>query len=123
MRLGFARLLMILTALWLPLQMAAAVAMPLCEHGAPQQRDEAMMHCEHGEAHEQPISAAHDGDAHDGHVCNACSFCHLAGTSAVPSSIFVPLAATQAYDYTLPVALVLISHIPEQPQRPPIPLA
>ena len=126
MRLGCARLLLILTALWLPLQTVAAVAMPLCMHGAPQQtqqHDEAMMHCEHGEVHEQTDSAVHDGDANGGHVCNACSFCHLAGVSALPASILMPPVALQAHDYTLPTAPVLISHIPEQPQRPPRTLA
>lgn len=104
----FKSYLLILIALWLPLQAAAAVTMPFCRHAAEPVATEAA-HC-----HEQVVESVAAGDID----CDNCSICHLASTGFL-------LAATEALP---PLAMSVLvakiemasaSHIPEPPQQPP----
>lgn len=105
----FKSFLLILIALWLPIQAAAAVTMPFCRHAAEPVATEAA-HC-----HEQMDASTNAAGAID---CDNCQMCHLAtagfllaATEALPllaMSILVPK-----------LALVSASHIPEPPQQPP----
>lgn len=118
-------LLLMLLALWLPLQAAAAVTMPFCRPAAapesgpvaasvatPSASAEPTPHCH--ELHDQPPLT---GDLPFDN-CDNCEICHLAsagfllaiGPAATPAtvSILVPHAA-----------LASASHIPEPPQQPP----
>jgi hypothetical protein len=103
--------LLIIIALWLPLQAAAAVTMPFCRHAAEPVATEAA-HC-----HQQVVESAATAMAAD-FDCDNCAMCHLASAGFL-------LAATEALP---PLAmsilvpkldLVSASHIPEPPQQPP----
>lgn len=99
--------LLILLALWLPIQAAAAVTMPFCRH-APEPAVIEAPHC-----HEQAADSA--AAAVD---CDNCGLCHLASAGFL-------LAPTDAF--ALHAASILVprptmasaSHIPEPPQQPP----
>lgn len=97
----------ILIALWLPLQAAAAVAMPFCRH-APEPVAAEATHC-----HEQVANAAaSDID------CDNCGLCHLASAGfllAPTDSFMLPATSIRVPKLTTASA----SHIPEPPQQPP----
>ncbi len=103
----FNSFLLILIALWLPLQAAAAVAMTFCRH-APEPVAAEATHC-----HGHVVNAA-AGDID----CDNCGLCHLASAGFL-------LAPTDSF--MLPAASILVpqpviasaSHIPEPPQQPP----
>ncbi|NWG32460.1 MAG: hypothetical protein HXY29_13340 [Rhodocyclaceae bacterium] len=104
--------LLILIALWLPLQAAAAVTMPFCRH-APKPLAETSAHC-HEEAAEQTAPAiAGDLD------CDNCSLCHLACTGFLLANTVVTPAALAANILVPGPQLAQASHIPEPPQQPP----
>lgn len=100
---------LILIALWLPIQAAAAVTMPFCRH-APDQVATVAAHC-----HEQMEESS---AALDDFNCDNCQMCHLAtagfllaGVESLPprtASVLVPK-----------LERVSTSHIPEPPQQPP----
>ena len=105
----FKGFLLILLALWLPIQAAAAVTMPFCRHATEPVAIEAA-HC-----HEQIDSEANTVVSVD---CDNCAMCHLASAGFL-------LAAGEA---SPPLALSVMvpklqvasaSHIPEPPQQPP----
>ena len=105
----FKGFLLILLALWLPIQAAAAMTMPFCRH-APEPVATEAAHC-----HEQmDVSSNAAGDID----CDNCAMCHLASAGFL-------LAAGEA---SPPLALSVMvpklqvasaSHIPEPPQQPP----
>lgn len=119
---------LLITALWLPLQAVAAVAMPFCRHAAEQAVPaETLMHEEHcpGHAVEAGLSsgsmvatsvAADSGCAQD---CDGCELCHLASAGyllpAVPTATSLP----PAHDFAANPVLASPSFIPEPPQHPP----
>ena len=118
----FARLLVLFAALWLPLQAVTALAMPFCRHGAPQavvQTEVAAMPCEHAAEHAPAPTHSPDKAGQVCHACDNCSYCHLAGASALPLALNAQPEFPAARDYALPAERILVSHIPEQPQRPP----
>ena len=89
---------LLITALWLPLQAVAAIAMPFCRHAAEQavQLDAAAAeeHC-HGHGGNDaspPGSAAVDQD------CDGCELCHLAG-----AGYMLPAMATAESHRFLPM--------------------
>ncbi len=103
---------LVLIALWLPLQAAAAVTMPFCRHAMETLvTEEAASHPCHQMVDEGVTLSA---DV----ACDNCEMCHLAtagyllaATEAVPplaASILVPRLKS-----------VSASHIPEPPQQPP----
>jgi hypothetical protein len=99
--------LLILLALWLPIQANAALTMPFCRH-APEPVAAETTHC-----HEQMVNAAaSDID------CDNCGLCHLAsaGFLLAPTDTF-PLHAASILVPKLQAASA--SHIPEPPQQPP----
>jgi hypothetical protein len=99
--------LLILVALWLPLQAAAAWTMPLCRHAAEReaaqqaQAGAAYAHCHEGmaAADDAPAPAADLG-------CDNCGICHLTSAGYMPVLVARPVTAPP-------------SHIGEPPQQPP----
>lgn len=106
--------LLILIALWLPIQAAAAVTQSFCHHqAAPVATDAAS-------CHEQQLSAS--GAAGDIQVataaCDNCTLCHLAGASFLPAPAdTLPLHVTSMLVARL--AADSASYIPDPPQQPP----
>jgi hypothetical protein len=111
---SFRRLLLCWMIAWLPISGAMAAAMPFggtVASIAPS--DAAVMD-------ESPAAMpCHDGDAVTSGACDHCELCHIASSMIPPS-----LAAIDAHAmHDLPVSFPrddFISHIPEQPQRPPL---
>lgn len=106
--------LLILVALWLPLQAAAAVTMPFCRHAAERAAMDTMhvaAHC-HEQMDESSAATAGDFD------CDNCAMCHLAtaGYLLVTAEALPPLMANILVPKLKPVSS---SHIPEPPQQPP----
>lgn len=107
-------LFLILIALWLPLQAAAAVTMPFCRHALEQaathEAAQAATHCH--DPMEAAAPAASDVD------CDNCQMCHLATAGYLLSAReTLPSLATSILVATFkPVSA---SHIPEPPQQPP----
>lgn len=120
----FRRLVLLVVALWLPVQAVAGVAMPLCRGGH-----------ESAATHEVPDHPAASGHAHhagdhgastedrsgtDPLVCDHCGFCHLASAAMLPgcepatpperahalvaSSTWAPHARCLAPDFRPPIA-------------------
>lgn len=105
------RLLAVLLIFCLPLQLQAAMLMPICQHGldgavAPAQQSS---HCQH-DAGDSSAPAGH-GDS-----CDRCGLCHL--VVAMPVTPDLP-AMPALRDYALPTGEGHLSHIPEAPQEPP----
>lgn len=101
---------LILIALWLPIQAAAAVTMPFCRHAAEPLAAEAA-HC-----HEQVAEAVAASDID----CDNCAMCHLATAGyLLTAADALPLRTTSVLIPKL--AAVSASHIPEPPQQPPRP--
>jgi hypothetical protein len=99
---------LILIALWLPIQAAAAVTMPFCRHAQEQVAMEATP------CHEQMVESVAPTDID----CDNCQMCHLAtaGFLLAGSETLIPLAA----NILVPkLALISASHITEPPQQPP----
>ncbi len=90
---------LLITALWLPLQAVAAVAMPFCRHAAEQavQFDAAVAeeHCHgHGGSDAPPPgSAAADQD------CDGCELCHLAGAGYMLPAMAMAESLPPARDF------------------------
>lgn len=115
MRSRLARLLLLLTALWLPLQAVAGINMKLCMHAAAAAQVVAEP-CPFHAAAAAP-SAAPDPAADSG--CDRCGICHLAGACYMPAAeAGVALLPAPPVFQPAPVA-TRASHIPEPPQQPP----
>ncbi len=130
MRSRLARLLVFFAVLWLPLQTVAALVMPSCRHAAEQmiqpvhsQHD--MTHCQRAEDQAGDGRAESDnGQPADAeHACHACGFCHLAGAAALPTAPAGPAYLPSAQRHALPAERPHVSHVPDQPRRPPRTLA
>lgn len=110
--------LLILIALWLPIQAAAAVTMPFCRH-APQQAAAKAAPC-HLQMDESATSAVVGFDDAVGGFddCDNCELCHLACSGfLLAAADLVPLLTA---DILVPkLQFASVSHIPEPPQRPP----
>jgi hypothetical protein len=112
---------LLITALWLPLQAVAAIAMPFCRHAAGQamQLDAAAeAHChDHmaGDGGETPLPghAAVDQD------CDGCELCHLASAGYLLPAAAVAASVTAVRDFVARPVLASPSFIPEPPQHPP----
>lgn len=108
-------ILMILLALWLPLQAVAAWAMPFCAHAAAAVSEDAQAmpaHCHH-EAEAAPASTAAGFD------CDNCGMCHLASAGYLFASA-QPLAISPAAAKPLfPPLMSHRSYIGDPPQHPP----
>lgn len=117
-----ARFLLLVAALWLPVQTGAALAMPLCHHAPLQAAVEMADHTamEAGApCHETatPDQAAHDAG------CDNCQICHMAGAGFMPTTAMSTGLMPAANAYSLPAIMAPRSHIGEPPQHPPRPAA
>jgi hypothetical protein len=121
MRRWFRLLPLLITALWLPLQAVAAVAMPFCRHAAEQAAAaDATTHEEHcpGHAMESPtvdVPAAIDCDQD----CDGCELCHLASAGYMPAAVVTAAHPSVSRDFQLRTVLASPSFVPEPPQHPP----
>lgn len=118
MRRWFRMLPLLITALWLPLQAVAAIAMPFCRHAAeqvvPLDAAVAEAHCHgHGGDDAPPASAAADQD------CDGCELCHLASAGYMLPAMATAESLPSARDFAARPFLASPSHIPEPPQHPP----
>jgi len=111
----FARFLLLVTALWLPVQTMAALSMPMCRHA---QEQAASLAAEAGAATHCHEAAAPDQLAHDA-GCDNCEMCHMAGAGFMPSAALVAGLMPVGNDYVLPAPAAPPSHIAEPPQHPP----
>lgn len=117
---AFRRLLLCWMIAWLPVSGAMAAAMPFAGKVATVAPADATMLAA-GAPDETPAGMpCHDGDQATTGACDHCELCHIASSMIPPS-----LAAIDAHAvHDLPVSFPcddFISHIPEQPQRPPLP--
>lgn len=115
--------IVLLLLLWLPLQGFAASGMAGCRH-EQMQPEHHMMQGMHGCCHEQMQTAEHSSQPdqhqhHHGANCDDCGYCHLSSFTAIPAvaAVFAaaPVTRFTSFDIVHPA-----SHIPEQPQRPPL---
>lgn len=118
MRNRFVRLLLLFTALWLPVQTMAAMSMPLCRHALEQsmagvgtEQAGVAVHC-----HETTVP---DQAAHDDGACDNCEQCHLACAGFMPSAPLVTDLVPAEQRYMLPAIAAPASHIVEPLQHPP----
>jgi putative hemolysin len=115
----FKSFLLILCALWLPLQAATAVAMPFCSHaGEPAAQVEAAQASDH--CHEQGGAAGKSTASDLG--CDNCGMCHLTSAGYIPPAT-VPLPAPVASALVAKQLLASRSFIAEPPRHPPRPLS
>lgn len=114
--------LLILIALWLPIQAAAALAMPFCrhaaEHSAPAAAVQSPAPChEHAGNAADPAGGA-GVDVVSDLGCDNCEMCHLASAGYIPPAAAVlPLAAANVF--VAQPMFAAHSHIAEPPQQPP----
>jgi hypothetical protein len=107
--------LLILCALWLPLQAAAALTMPFCSHaGEASTQVAAVPSPEHCHEHDGAAGKSSTGDL----GCDNCGMCHLASAGYIPSAAAV-LPAPVASSFVAQPVFVSTSHISEPPQHPP----
>jgi len=110
---------LLITALWLPLQAVAAVAMPFCRHAAEQAAAaDAMTHEEHCPGHAMEsaaVPAAIDCDQD----CDGCELCHLASAGYMPAAAATAVQPLVGRDFQLRPVLASRSFVPEPPQHPP----
>ncbi|MDP2793579.1 MAG: hypothetical protein Q8O25_05785 [Sulfurisoma sp.] len=111
---------LLITALWLPLQAVAAVAMPFCRHATEQAVPaEAMTHEEHCPGHAVEAAATPAAAGSDcAQDCDGCELCHLTGAGCMPAAT-TTAHLPAARDFVPRSVLVSPSFVPEPPQHPP----
>ena len=108
----FKGLLLLLIALWLPVQATMAATLSFCRHTTKP----ATVETSHCLAHAMQQSVAAPEPERE-ISCDNCALCHLASAVFLTSSDTLPLpAASRLAVY--PIA-AFASHIPEPPQQPP----
>lgn len=107
-------LLMLLVALWLPIQAASALAMPFCRHAVGAMEQQAAVHGE-AHCHEQSVPASEPVATLD---CDNCEMCHLATAGYLPATAANPLPEAASVLVALR-SLALHSHVGDPPQQPP----
>ncbi|RLJ68510.1 hypothetical protein [Sulfurisoma sediminicola] len=118
MRRWFRLLPLLITALWLPLQAVAAIAMPYCRHAAEQvvalDASASEAHCRGHAGNDAPSAgAAADQD------CDGCELCHLASAGYMLPAVAMAGHLPPARDFEARPVLASPSFIPEPPQHPP----
>lgn len=113
MRSRVARFLLILAALWLPLQAVAGIAMDIGAKAQAAAMDGADMgeHC----AFHDPVPDPAAGEDN----CNNCGVCHLAGAGYVPVTEIRTGALPVVRSFAASAAPPVPSRSPEPPQHPP----
>jgi hypothetical protein len=107
---------LLITALWLPLQAVAAIAMPFCRHAADHAAmAEAVLAESHCSGHAASDAAAAAGDQD----CDGCELCHLASAGYMLPAAAAAAHVVPARDFTARPVLASPSFIPEPPQHPP----
>jgi hypothetical protein len=109
-------ILLILLAVWLPIQASAAIAMSLCRHTTTAPATEEVTHCQaHMAQSAQSVAVV---DLENDTACDNCALCHLASAGFLlgPNETF-PLHSASILVPKLMTASA--SHIPEPPQQPP----
>ena len=117
-----ARFLLLVAALWLPVQTSAALAMPFCHHASLQVAVEMADHAAMGAGAPCHETAIPDQAAHDA-GCDNCQICHMAGAGFMPSTVSPTGLMPAANAYSRPAIMAPPSHISEPPQQPPRPVA
>jgi hypothetical protein len=113
-------ILMILIALWLPLQAVASWAMPVCVHAtAPVSAAPTVVetgaHC-HEYLDDTPVPSA---SAFECDSCDNCGICHLASTGFLPAVVGTAAVSLTACVLVPTQILASPSHIGDPPQQPP----
>ncbi len=106
----FKSYLLILVALWLPLQAAAAVTMPFCRHAAEQVPMDTV-HC-HEQVDASSAPAVGDFD------CDNCAICHLATAGYLLATATRTISAASG-SFVASLALSPASYIGDLPLQPP----
>jgi ABC-type nickel/cobalt efflux system permease component RcnA len=119
MRSRFARLLLILTALWLPLQAVAGMTMKIVTPAmAPAVQDQVVEDACPYHRHTEAAAPEKSQPAQQ-HDCDSCGVCHLAATGYVHvAALAVAMVPTTNTLVAAPTK-ERASHIPEPPQYPP----
>jgi hypothetical protein len=112
---------LLITALWLPLQAVAAVAMPFCRHAVEQAAAaDAMAHEEHCPGHAMESAAVAVPVAIDcAQDCDGCELCHLASAGYMPAAAPAAARLPATRDFQARPVLASPSFISEPPQHPP----
>lgn len=122
MRRRFHLFLLLITALWLPLQAVAAIAMPFCRHAAEQALQQGVAadgdHCP-GHAGAEAPPADNGGSASSDQDCDGCELCHLASAGYLLPATGTAGRLPPARDFAAHPVLASPSFIPEPPQHPP----
>jgi hypothetical protein len=115
----FQRAFLIFLALWLPLQAAAAAALPLCRHTVDHTLATAQGEALHEPGHCPTSAAAEPAVTPEAESsCDHCEACRLASASYLPAAAArLPLLSDQSLA-SRPL-LTPPSHIGDPPQQPP----
>lgn len=120
MRHRFVRFLLLVTALWLPVQTMAALSMPLCRHAQEQAMVVAMVHDADQKAEAMPC---HEAVAQDQATpeagCDHCQTCQWASAGFMPSAPSVAESVAPVRHYAAAPVAAPPSHIVAPPQHPP----
>jgi hypothetical protein len=111
--------LLLLTALWLPLQTVTAFVMPLgllTSSSAQASEHEAAMPCH---AHESDDAANMTTDDTDQPDCGRCGVCHLAAAGYMPAAVMVPLVFPAAHVFSAAPLRTPHSQVPAPLEDPP----
>ncbi|MFZ5510028.1 MAG: DUF2946 family protein [Pseudomonadota bacterium] len=117
------RLIALLLAFWLPVQVAVAVVMPFCQH------DKGMTHAVRGygesdhcnPAADKPASGPDEAAAAFVNAdCDQCGLCHLAHSGFAPAQAFRAVAAPEG-QAAAPRRVDFRTAFAEFPDRPPMP--
>ena len=115
----FKSFLLILMALWLPLQAAAAAAMPFCRHAAESPAQvEATQPLDHCLEHARSAAGISEETCSNDLVCDNCEMCHLASAGYLPVTAN-SLTLEAASDYLALPAPAPLGHIGDPPLQPP----
>lgn len=116
MRSRFARLLLIFTAVLLPLQAVAGMTMKMAPAAAVHEQDAAEEACPY---HRHDAGTPAKPQPSQQQACDNCGICHLAAAGYMPVAVVVAAFVPTAQAYVPMPAIERPSHIPEPPQYPP----
>ncbi|MDD5250313.1 MAG: hypothetical protein PHY45_15125 [Rhodocyclaceae bacterium] len=120
MRSVFARTLLILTALWLPLQAVAGLTMKLgMADAVPASVQTAAAETAACPYHHAAAAAPATPVPSHQQACDNCGVCHLAATGYMPAAATLAVILPLAQAFLPAPAVEQSSHIPEPPQYPP----
>ena len=115
----FARLLLILTALWLPLQAVAGLTMKIVTPTAAASAGQTPVVEETCPYHRPDADTPATPQPTQQKACDDCGVCHFAATGYMPVAQIVAGVIPTARSFQPSPAAERPSHIPEPPQYPP----